>query len=32
MSFSSNEIDKIIDSMDKRITEVSKGKGQRTKY
>ena len=31
-SFSSNEIDKIIDSMDKRITEVLKGKGQRTKY
>ena len=31
-SFSSNEIDKIIDNMDKRITEVLKGKGQRTKY
>ena len=27
-----NEIDKKIDSMDKRITEVLKGKGQRTKY
>ena len=31
-SFSSNEIDKIINSMDKRITEVLKRKGQRTKY
>jgi transposase len=31
-SFSSSEIDKIIDSMDKRITKVLKGKGQRTKY
>lgn len=31
-SFGSNEIDKIIDSMDKRIIEVLKGKGQRTKY
>ena len=31
-SFGSNEIDKIIDSMDKRITEVLKEKGQGTKY
>ena len=32
LSFSSKEVDKIIDSMDKRITAVMKGKGQRTKY
>jgi transposase len=32
LSVSSEEIDKIIDSMDKRITAVLKGKGQRTKY
>ena len=32
LSFSSKEVDKIIDSMDKRITAVVKGKGQRTKY
>lgn len=32
LSFSSAEIDKIIDSMDRRITAVLKGKGQRTKY
>lgn len=32
LSFDSAEIDKIIDSMDKRITAVLKGKGQRTKY
>ena len=31
-SFSSDHIDKIIDSMDKRITAVIKGRGQRTKY
>lgn len=31
-SFSSTEIDKIIESMEKRITEVVKGNGQRTKY
>ena len=31
-SFSSEEIDKIIDSMDKRITAVVKGRGQRIKY
>ena len=30
--FSSEEIDKIIDSMDKRIIAVVKGHGQRTKY
>ena len=32
LSFSSKEVDKIIDSMDKRITAVMKGKGERTKY
>lgn len=32
LSFSSKEIDKIIDSMDKRITAVIEGKGQRSKY
>jgi hypothetical protein len=32
LSVSSEEIDKIIDSMDKRITAILKGKGQRTKY
>ena len=32
LNFSPKEIDKIIDSMDKRITAVVKGKGQRTKY
>ncbi len=32
LSVSSEEIDKIIDSMDKRISAVLKGKGQRTKY
>ena len=32
LSFSSKEVDKIIDSMDERITAVMKGKGQRTKY
>ena len=31
-SFSSEEIYKIIDSMDKRIVAVVKGHGQRTKY
>ena len=31
LNFSSNEIDKIIDSMDKRITAIIKQKGQRTK-
>ena len=31
-SFSSDQIDKIIESMDKRITAVIKGRGQRTKY
>ena len=31
-SFVFNEINKIIDSMDKQITEVLKGKGQRNKY
>jgi hypothetical protein len=32
LSVSSEEIDKIIDSIDKRMTAVLKGKGQRTKY
>ena len=32
LNFSSKEIDKIIDSMDKRITAIIKQKGQRTKY
>ena len=32
LSFRSKEVDKIIDRMDKRITAVVKGKGQRTKY
>ena len=31
-SFSSDQIDKIIESMDKRITAVIKGRGQRAKY
>ena len=31
-SFGSNKIDKIIDNMDKPITEVLKEKGQGTKY
>ena len=31
-SFSSDQIDKVIESMDKRITAVIKGRGQRTKY
>ena len=32
LSVSPEEIDKIIDSMDKRITAILKGKGQRIKY
>ena len=32
LSFSSKEVDKIIDSVDKRITAVMKGKSKRTKY
>ena len=32
LNFSPKEIDKIIDSMDKWITAVVKGKGQRAKY